>query len=91
MHESRRMSPQPLPRVSTRLTAGEDTRQLDVRPVGSDAGQEIVELADAAELQPAGISEEVGGSPFAWSDLTVEGPSDPLYQALVATGFLRPR
>ena len=76
-----------------RLIVGRDDGPLAPQPVDSEAAQEIVEIT---EIQPAqlgwlGAGEGAGIGRLILSDLPVEGVSDPLYQAFVATGFLRPR
>jgi hypothetical protein len=76
-----------------RLIAGRDDGPLDPQSSDSEAAQEIVEIAESLPAHPGwiGAGEGVGICPLILSDLPCEGVRDPLYQAFVATGFLRPR
>jgi hypothetical protein len=92
LHAFSQTSPPTPPRPSMRLIVGRDDGPLDPQPVDSEAAPEIVEIT---EIQPAqlgwlGAGEGVGIGPPTLSDSPVE-VNDPLYQAFVATGFLRPR
>jgi hypothetical protein len=76
-----------------RLIAGRDEGPLDAQPIDSEAAQEIVEIEEILPANPGwiGAGEGVGICRLILSDLPCEGVRDPLYQAFVATGFLRPR
>ena len=53
---------------------------------------EIVELTDDLSAQPVslGPSDDAGGSLLLPSEMSAANVRDPLYQAFMATGFLRP-
>jgi len=69
------------------------TRLSDPPLDRSEAVYEIVELTEELAIQPVllGAGDELGGSPSIPSDMHPANVRDPLYQAFVATGFLRPR
>jgi hypothetical protein len=73
-----------------RLTVGQDDGARAARPVSWDPSQQIVDLTERVAAQPERLAlrERVGDGVNA-SELSLESVSDPLYQAFVATGFLR--